>query len=56
MVLIEVHLAPGAHTFELSAEILRDTRTVRTGQRIQARLGDGSLTAEVESIESEQAG
>jgi hypothetical protein len=26
MVLIELHLAPGAHTFELSEQILRDTQ------------------------------
>ncbi len=26
MVLIEVHLAPGAHEFELSAETLRETK------------------------------
>jgi len=45
MVLIEVHLAPGAHTFELSAEILRDTRAqMMTAEQAHA-VGFGGLPA-----------
>ena len=45
MVLIEVHLAPGAHTFELSAEILRDTQAqMMTADQARA-VGFGGLPA-----------
>jgi hypothetical protein len=45
MVLIEVHLAPGARTFELSEEILRETQA-QTMTPAEARaIGFGGLPA-----------
>jgi exodeoxyribonuclease VII large subunit len=40
-----------AIVYDADGQVLRDARVVRKGQKIRARLGAGSLTAEVEAVE-----
>jgi hypothetical protein len=51
LVLIEVHLAPGAHTFELSAETLRDTKAQMMTPEQAGAVGFGGLPSPPAGIE-----
>lgn len=51
MVLIEVHLAPGIRTFELSEEILRDTKAQLMTPESARAVGFGGLPAPPEGRE-----